>query len=227
VAIIRSELKGILAGMVLGDSTVAASTNPKNAYMRIQHGLRAAEYLRYKANILRELTDVTVGDVGGKYPGIYARTKNHPIYGRLRELAYPGSKKTVSRTWANWLTVQGLAIWYMDDGCLSKSYSVNKGGRRRIYRRQIFLNTCSFTLEENLILVELIKERFGITFRAKRFGKYCRLFIGATEANPFIKLVRPYIVPCMEYKLDMEYERPQLAVREAPCQKVKSQSEPL
>lgn len=227
MAIIRSELKGILAGMVLGDSHVAQAKTSLNAYMRIQHGLKAAEYLKHKADILRELTELTVGDVGGKYPGVYVRTKNHPIYTRLRELAYPGSKKTVSKTWVNWLTVQGLAIWYMDDGCLQKSYSVNKGGRRRIYRRQIFLNTCSFTLEENQILIELIKERFGITFRVKLFGNYYRLFIGATEANPFIELVRPYIVPCMEYKLDMEYERPQLAVREAPLDEVKSQSEHL
>lgn len=206
VATNRSELKGILAGMVLGDSTIALPKEGINAYMRIQHGLKAAEYLRYKAEILKQLTDVTVGDVGGKYPGIYARTKNHPLYTRLRQMVYPEGKKTVTKTWLNWLTPQGLAIWYMDDGGLVKSYSTNKSGRRRIYRRQLFLHTCSFSLEENELLVSYIEKAFDIKFRIKKDGKYYRLFMGAVEASRFLEIVKPYIVPCMEYKTDMEYD---------------------
>ena len=206
VVVNRSELKGILVGMVLGDSTIALPKEGINAYMRIQHGLRAADYLRHKAEILRQLTDVTVGDVGGKYPGIYARTKNHPLYTRLRKLAYPEGKKVVTKTWLNWLTPQGLAIWYMDDGSLNKSYSINKSGRRRIFSRQLFLHTCSFSLEENELLVSFIEKTFDIKFRIKKNGKYLRLNIGAVEANRFLEIVKPYIVPCMEYKTDMEYD---------------------
>ncbi len=206
VVVNRSELKGILAGMVLGDSTLALPKEGINAYMRIQHGLKAADYLRHKAEILRQLTDVTVGDVGGKYPGIYARTKNHPLYTRLRKLAYPKGEKAITETWLSWLTLHGLAIWYMDDGGLSKGYSVNKSGRRRIFRRQIFLHTCSFSLEENELLVSYIEKTFDIKFRIKKDGKYYRLFTGAIEGNKFLEIVRPYMVPCMMYKADMEYD---------------------
>lgn len=216
MAIPRSKLKGLLAGMVLGDSTIALPKQGKNAYMRIQHGLKAFEYLEHKAKMLRELTDVTVGTVSGKYPGVYVRTKTHPLYTRLRKLAYPNGKKKVVKTWLNWLNAEGLAIWYMDDGCLIKSYSRNKSGRRRIYRREVFLNTCSFSLEENELLVEFIRERFGVNFRIRSYGGYNRLQIGAIEANKFLEIVAPYIVPSMEYKLNMEYERPQIAERRAP-----------
>ena len=202
----RSELKGIIAGMVLGDSTIALPKEGINAYMRIQHGLKAADYLRYKAEILKQLTGVIVGDVGGKYPGIYARTKNHPLYTRIRKLAYPEGKKTVTSTWLSWLTPQGLAIWYMDDGSLDKAYSFNKSGRRRIYRRQIFLHTCSFSLEENELLVSFIEKTFNVKFRIKKDGKYYRLFTGAVEGNKFLEIVKPYIVPCMRYKTEMEYD---------------------
>lgn len=212
----RSELKGILAGMVLGDSSLCLPKQCKNAHMRIQHGLRATDYLHYKADILKNLTEVTISYIGGKYPGITVRTRNHPLYTRLRELAYPQGKKIVSHTWVSWLTVHGLAIWYMDDGYLYKGYSVNKSGRRRIYRREITLSTCGFSLEENQFLAEFIKERFDIEFKVRKDGKYYRLRMGAIESNKFLEIVKPYIVPCMEYKLNMEYERPQIVERRAP-----------
>lgn len=206
------ELKGLLAGMLLGDSCLTMSmktTNPNskaNAYMRIQHSNKQRDYLLYKANILEQLTAVKVTEIGGKYPGVACSTRCIPFYTRMYKIIYPNGKKTVNKTWVNWLTPQGLALWYMDDGSLNKSYSVNKSGRRRIYRREIYLHTCSFSLEENQMLVNMIYEKFGIRFRVFRNGKYYRLQIGAIEANKFIEIVKPYIIPTMQYKINMEYD---------------------
>lgn len=212
VTIKIGELKGIIAGMMLGDSCLAVpnkntkGTNKSNAYMRIQHSIKVKDYLLYKANILEQLTKVTINELNGKYPGIACRTQCIPFYTRIHKIIYKNRVKTVSKTWINWLTTKGLAIWYMDDGSLAKSYSTNKSGRRRIYRREIYLHTCSFSLEENQILADMLAKKFGIKFRVFHTGKYYRLQIGAVEANKFLEIVKPYIVPCMMYKTDMEYE---------------------
>lgn len=198
---------------MLGDSSINLSGG-KNAFMRIQHTEKQKDYLEHKAKILEELTAVTISEIkpnGKKNPNTQyaARTRRHPFYTRCREIMYPGGKKEVSKTWLSWLTTEGLAIWYMDDGCLVKSYNYNKSGVRRIYRRELFLNTCGFTLEQNQLLKSFIKERYGVEFQLKLTSKktgYWRLKATASEANKFIEIVKPYIVPSMEYKLDMEYQ---------------------
>jgi len=207
VVVKRSEFKGILAGMLLGDAGLRQAEGRRNASLSIQHGARQREYLLHKVTFLRGLTSVRVNEVGGKYPGVVCSTLTHPLYTRLRRLAYRERHKRVARTWLNWLTPHGLAIWYMDDGGITKQYSVNKSGRRRIFARQVLIATCSFSLEECMTLIEFVKERFGVEFKIKRDGKYFRLRLGALGAPKFFDIIRPYVVPSMMYKLDMSYEQ--------------------
>lgn len=198
---------------MLGDGSINLSGG-KNAFLRIQHTEKQEEYLKQKAELLKHLTDVTVYEIkpnGKKNPNTQfaCRTRRHPLYTRCRKIMYPKGIKTVTKTWLHWLDEQGLAIWFMDDGSLVKSYRNNKSGKRIIYRRQIYLSTCGFTLEENQLLVRYLKERFNLNFdiqlNSKKTGYY-RLRCGANEANKLLEIVKPYVVPCMEYKTDMQYQ---------------------
>lgn len=209
----RSDFKGIIAGMMLGDGCISLSGG-KNAFVRIQHTKNQRDYLLHKSEFLKELTDVLEYEIKpsglkNPYTQFAVKTRRHPFYTRCREIMYPSGKKVVNTTWLSWLDDQGLAIWYMDDGCLVKSYRHNKGGNRIIYRRELFLNTCGFTLEQNQLLISFLKERFGVNFQMKLTSKktgYYRLKACASEANKFIEIVKPFIVPSMEYKLDMQYQ---------------------
>jgi hypothetical protein len=196
--------------MMLGDGCLSLSGG-KNAFIRIQHSEKQKEYLESKANLLRELTDVNVYEIkpsGKKNPNTnYAcKTRRHPLYTRTREIVYKEKRKTVTSTWLNWLDERGLAIWFMDDGSLTKSYRTNKSGNRVIYRRECLFATCSFTLSENQLLVDYLLERFGLQSRILMKGKYPHIKIMTESANLMFDLIRPYIVPCMDYKLDMEYQ---------------------
>jgi hypothetical protein len=214
VTIERSEFKALIAGMILGDGCVYIQKAGKNACFKLQHGPKQKDYLLYKAEILKELTEVRLGETkpnGKKNPNVNytAETRVHPLYTRIREIVYPKGKRTVNKIILSWLNEQGLAIWYMDDGSLIKSYRLNKGGNRIIYRRELFLNTCAFNLEEHQLLQTFFLERFGIKFDIKLTSKksgFYRLRAGALEANKFIEIVKPYIVPSMEYKIDMQYQ---------------------
>lgn len=214
VAVERSEFKGILAGMILGDGCLSLSGG-KNAFLRIQHTESQKDYLDYKAEILRQLTNVTsytIKPSGVRNPNTqYAcKTKRHPLFTRMYEIVYINKSKEVNLTWLSWLNEHGLAIWYMDDGSLVKNYSCNKSGKKRIYSRVVYLNTCSFSLKQNQLIQKFLKDKFGLVFNIKLTSiktGYYRLVAGAKTANKLFEIIRPYIVPCMEYKLDMQYQQ--------------------
>jgi len=207
----RSEFKGLIAGMLLGDGCLSLSGG-KNAFVRIQHSIKQADYLIYKAQLLESLTNVNIYDIKPSkrtpYSGIACKTRRHPLYTRIYEIVYRNSKKTISKTWLSWLNEHGLALWYMDDGSLLKRYTYNKSDKRRICSRIVRLNTCGFSLDENQLLIDFMRERFGIEFKLLRNGKYWLIRLGAKEANKFFDIIRPYIVPCMKYKIDMQYQQP-------------------
>ena len=209
----RAEFKGIIAGMMLGDGHIDNRKEGKNSRLRMQHGIKQEGYLLYKAALLKQLTAVNIHYLppgGKKNPNwnIVGLTRVHPLYTRARKIIYHGGIKTVTPTWLNWLDERGLAIWYMDDGSLMKYRTRNKSGRLRICSRSIRLNTCGFTLEENQLLQKHLKEKFDLSFRLTYMAKkYWALAAGATVANKLFEIIRPYIVPCMEYKVDMEYEK--------------------
>ena len=216
VAVDLYRFKGQIAGMMLGDGCITRGGG-KNAYFRMQHTEKQKQYLLHKAEILRQLTAVTIRELqprGKRNPNkeVTCKTRRHPFYSRVRDIIYPHGIKKVGKTWLCWLTVEGLAIWYMDDGSLSKRWGYNKTGRRRIHSRRVYINTCGFSLEENNLLRDFVEERFGVQFRVARNGEYkgkayYRLMCGAKEANRFFDIVRPFVIPSMQYKIDMEYDQ--------------------
>jgi len=212
VAVGRSELKGILAGMLLGDAFLGLDGG-HNVRVQITHTAKQEEYLKYKAELLKNITSVSFyrySSNGRKYPNeqIACRTRRHPFYTRIYEIVYSHGRKKVTKTWLSWLNEQGLAIWYMDDGTLCKRHRLNKGGRPLAFSRRVYLNTCGFSFDENQLLRDFLQERFGLNFKVCKNGKYWRLRAGAIEAKKLFAIIEPHIVPCMEYKLDMEYQQP-------------------
>lgn len=95
----------------------------------------------------------------------------------------------------------------MDDGSLviDSSYKSNK---KYIFPR-ISIYTQSFSLEENLILINHIKSKFDIEFKlhSTPYGKKYNLEINKrNEILKFINVVKPYVelIPDMTYKINIK-----------------------
>lgn len=89
-----------------------------------------------------------------------------------------------------------LAVWYMEDGTLDW----------RPHNHYAFrIATNCFSLEDHGVLVEVLKNNFGIEATAQKStmrGKlYYRLHIGARGRDRFLNLIRPHIAPSFQYKL--------------------------
>ena len=66
------------------------------------------------------------------------------------------------------------------------------------------LYSCSFTLEEQQILADILLEKFDLHFN---LGKHDNsMYLQAKDFPKFVKLIKPYVIPSMQYKL-MPYSK--------------------
>lgn len=85
------------------------------------------------------------------------------------------------------LTPIALAIWFMDDGSvLGKGYKIA---------------TSCFQKEELDKLCLLLYNKYNLECSLHKDGKYFSLYIKSTSAKNFAKLVKPYIIDSIKYKL--------------------------
>lgn len=91
------------------------------------------------------------------------------------------------------LTQQALAIWIMDDGVIfSKSGSGLK------------ISTESFCFEDNLLLQKTLKIKFSVEPSIQRYKDKYLLYFKKNQIFSLYSIVKPYILPCMRYKFNVE-----------------------
>lgn len=192
--------RGILVGMVLGDGCLR-KTSKNSSSLQIKHGCSQRDYIEHKANLLHSI-------LGGKKPAVtpinnngyagFVITKGCRYMDILRNWIYSNNVKKFNRKVLNLLNEEGIALWYMDDGSL-----VPKRRNGKIHAYEMYL--CTYlTKEENQVIIDYFKEVWGVRFtQTKNKGKY-RLRCGTKEFRKFREIVKPYIIPSMQYKITTE-----------------------
>lgn len=123
------------------------------------------------------------------------QTISHEAFNVLSELFLINNKKGISpELIKNNLTKRGLAFWFMDDG---GKLDYNKNSKNL----SVVLNTHSFTKEEvETMAMELsIKFKLNCSTRSNK-GKSV-IVIDSSSFNAFKRIIKPYLIPEMEYKL--------------------------
>jgi len=196
------QVRSAIVGMVLGYAHIK---NPGS--LAIKHCLKQKNYLEMKRQILqsKQHSDLKIRDFDNSgFPGCRLETRVRPIYRILRKLIYKDGIKTVSRKVLDYLDVLGLAIWYQDDGSLSA-----KRRNGKIHSYDLTLNTY-LSKEQNQVIIRYFKKVWSISWGLSRSkGKY-RLRMGTIEGRKFLKMIEPYIVPCMRYKVEPLFKEPGL-----------------
>lgn len=175
----------LVIGSLLGDGYLDKTT--RGYSLRVHHGIAQKEYVDFKFNFVKNLSNSRPKQSGNSY---YFRTVSHPIFIPLRTMFYIGQKKVLPRLYLkDNFDAFAMAIWIMDDGAADHN--------------QLRINSQSFDREENLWLINFLQAKFGIvsTINVDR-GKY-RLRIAGSSMNHLKKLVLPYIIPSMLYKLSL------------------------
>lgn len=145
----------VLIGSMLGDGTMRVGKNALNANLKIEQGLKQKDYVFWKYNVFKEWV-TTPPKISFRYDenripyekSWWFRTIRHPKLTLFHKLFYKYGIKIVPKNIADLLDPLALAIWIMDDGCLS--------------RNKIDISTYSFKLGEIKLLQRTFLKKFAL-----------------------------------------------------------------
>ena len=140
-----------------------------------------------------------IGKKNSIYFSIKWRTFSFSSLNFLYDSFYSTNKDTIERNQNikkvptniySLLTQQALAIWIMDYG--GKSGSGLK------------ISTQSFCYEDNLLLQKTLKIKFSIEPSIQHHKDKYSLYFKKNQIFSLYSIVKPYILPCMRYKFNVE-----------------------
>ena len=199
---LSKEQKSLLIALLIGDGTISS-----NYVFKLSHSTLQREYLEWKVGLLNKYGIKNNGvkeyiskcgyNIGKSV--LYSQMSLIPTIKALRRSVYT-PKKTITRKLLEWLNPLGLAIWYMDDGCIN----VNTSKQRSSIQHTIKIATC---VNDSTIktIINYFDEVWGIHFRPFKEGRntYSIASSSKLDCEKFIKIVKPYIeqVPSFLYKI--------------------------
>ncbi len=170
----------------------------------IQHSTKQLPYALFKKELLESITGKVVNTrswlTKEGYGLIRIEPKLCPLTRVMVKRCYRDNIKTVSQNFLQYLTLQGIAIWFMDDG--SKSFKKKDG---RVHAVEVTLNTY-LSKEENETIIAYFAERWDVNWGLNKSKGSFRLRMGTHEARKFFGLLEPYIIPSMKYKVDLQFQ---------------------
>lgn len=211
---ITKESRNLLIALLLGDGTIS-----NNNVFKLSHCEEQQDYLEWKIkqlndaglrnNGLKEYISSKGFNIGKKV--LYTQLNIIPFIKVLRRVFYKPYKKIGNRKLLNRLDAKGIAIWYMDDGCINYRKTKNK-----IHGFYIKISTC-MPKEELQIVIDYFREVWNIEFYMFHEGRKkdsYSLCCGTKEGIKFINIVKPYVmqVPSMIHKIQYDLSQRTRAV---------------
>ena len=180
--VVTSRQEEILTGSLLGDAYITA-----RGQIQFEQSVHQKEYLFWKHQELSSISYKNVSiakrfDKRYKHENISYRFWTRQYFASWREKFYLNNKKIVPKDIQ--LTPLSIAVWYMDDGCLSDNKCI--------------IATDGFSKDDICFLQKLLLEKFNIKTSVKNESK---IMIKKESFNIFFSIIRPHIISSMFYKV--------------------------
>nr|YP_009424210.1 site-specific DNA endonuclease [Ulva flexuosa]AQS79875.1 site-specific DNA endonuclease [Ulva flexuosa] len=170
----------ILVGSLLGDGYIDFHRSAKQPsyYFCFAQTWHAADYVDHIYQIFKPFvgTPPKINKIGGiksdlpKRYEVRFKTYAHEEFKYYYDLFYPEvdgqRKKRVPQNIKSILTAEGLAYWYMDDGT-TRTYITGK--------KSYVISTQGFCYEDQVILIDALKESFGLDCGVHKDKTYFRV----------------------------------------------------
>ena len=182
--------KDILVGTLLGDASL--KMRKVDARLCIKHSLNQLALVENKRKIFRNIVNMGISKfsqrVGKKnYQFAEFASLTHSDFTKYYVLFYPKGKKVVPKKIRLMLEPISLAYWIMDDG--SPEYS------------GVSIQTHSFSKKEVNLLIDVLKEKFGLESNIRRNKKHWIIYFPKKSINNLRLLIKPYLLDDYNYKL--------------------------
>lgn len=122
-----------------------------------------------------------------KYGLLTLETRYYPVLNLLYVLFIIDNRKGIRSELFHYISPVSLAYWIMSDG-KSNQYGLT-------------LCTESFTLKENIILMNILMIKFNLNCNIHYANKKPRIYIKANSMNKLRLIVAPHMIPFSNYKL--------------------------
>lgn len=194
LAEIPLNVKELVIGRILGDSSLEITQGSINARMTNNHSIKQKEYIFYLYEQLERYVKTppklsSYNLKGKKYETYKFNTLNYRFFTELYNIFYLNNKKIIPLNISEFLSPRALAFWAMDDGYKQSS--------------SLVLCTDSFTKKEVELLINVLKTKFDLDctlyLKNKVKGTY-RIYIRSKSMDKFKSLVLPYFHESMLYK---------------------------
>jgi ubiquinol-cytochrome c reductase cytochrome b subunit len=194
----NKDILSIIFGSLLGDAYAEKRLLGVGTRINFYQESTHREYILYLHKILSNsgycnsklpITTNRLG-IGGKIRKIVRfSTWTYTSFNWIRDVWYKDNIKCVPNCIGEYLTPLALAIWIMDDG--------SKVGT------SLKFSTNSFTYDECLILVKVLNDNFKLKSSIQLSGTKNQyiIYIWKESMNDLRKIVSPYIIPEMRYKI--------------------------
>ena len=188
----------VIIGSLLGDARLECRSKGiragYTARFRVHHGDKQKEYVWWKYEILKDLVSTGPREITWinekrnlKEVSWYFHTKTLKEFGIIHEIFYKNGMKKFPTDILPIFSDQMLAVWFCDDGS-------NNG-------RNITLNTHSFSLKDQHIIVDFLKEKYLINPTIVKDRNQWKISIGSYDYNHFLSIVIPFVPKVMNYKI--------------------------
>ena len=182
----------MILGSLLGDMNIGIPRKRHSTCrLAIVHSAKQKELFMKKVEILGEFMGSYKENsyfdkrTNKTYYTIRGNSKSHNIFNNIYNTLYINNIKTITQEYLDMIDHPiALAYWFMDDGCYEGILATN-----------------GFTENEVDLLKLWLKEKWNIDTIKKAYKKYFTLKITKESRPSFDKLISPYIIPSMQYKL--------------------------
>ena len=209
----------ILIGLILGDGFIS-----EKGRIQIEHGEKQKDYCIYKAKLLHSVCggkDIKVHECIRTRSILkdkkqfkestfitYNFKKQSQSFIPIRKMLYDSNKrKHISEEVLKYLTPESIALWWMDDGCLTKKYTYTNGEKKH---SGYMLRLCTYlSKEQNELVQKYFIEKYDMHWNVVKADgakddQQWMLRCGSIEGRKFLNIIRDYIiknVPSLSYKV--------------------------
>lgn len=190
----------VILGTLLGDGRLECRSKgirvfPLTARLRVHQGEKQKDYVFWRYRIFRNFVLRRPRKIMAGYDkkrnhyhySWYFHTKTSEDFGLFHEYFYKDGIKIIPNDVFQFITPRAIAVWFMDDGSnTQKSFT---------------LNTQCFSLQEQEMFIKFFKKFYNISASIIKDRKQTKIRIGRNDFEKFIKIIQPFIIPSMLYKI--------------------------